>query len=280
MKVQSEIVVQEVDLLKTFNRLLFELSSLDRLNILFLLKKTPMKLSHISSKLDFTVQETSRNITRLSDAKLIIKDVDGSFHLTPYGEEVLNLLSGYSFLFENRGYFAAHKLVELPKMFRASLGVLDGCEVVNEVMVAFHNVEKMIINAEEFVWILTDQVLASTIPYLTKAIERGVKFRLLMPKEYIPSNDVRELVDNPIFEKASRSGKLENRFLETIDVFLCLSEKEVASMAFPTLKGVFDYTGFRAKNESVLEWSKTVFTYYWNKAVTQIPEQLRQVNDR
>jgi predicted transcriptional regulator len=280
MKVQSEIVVQEVDLLKTFNRLLFELSSLDRLNILFLLKKTPMKLSHISSKLDFTVQETSRNITRLSDAKLIIKDVDGSFHLTPYGEEVLNLLSGYSFLFENRGYFAAHKLVELPKMFRASLGVLDGCEVVNEVMVAFHNVEKMIINAEEFVWILTDQVLASTIPYLTKAIERGVKFRLLMPKDYIPSNDVRELVDNPIFEKASRSGKLENRFLETIDVFLCLSEKEVASMAFPTLKGVFDYTGFRAKNESVLEWSKTVFTYYWNKAVTQIPEQLRQVNDR
>ena len=262
--------------MKSYNRLLFELSSTDRLDILFLLKKTSLRLSRISSKLGFTVQETSRNITRLSKAKLIIKDVDGSFHLTPYGEEVLSLLSGYSFLFENRKYFGTHTLVELPKIFRTSLGVLDGCEFVNDVMAAFHNVEKMIGNAEEFVWILTDQVLASTIPYLTKAIERGVTFRLLMPRDYVPSCDVRELVNNPIFEKASRTGKLENRFLEKIDVFLCLSGNEVAAMAFPRLKGGFDYTGFRAKNEAVMEWSKTIFTYYWNKAITQVPEQLRQ----
>jgi predicted transcriptional regulator len=80
--------------LKTFSSLLFELSSSDRLDILSLLKRTPLKLSHISKKLDFTVQETSRNITRLSEAKLIRKDVDGAFHLTPYGEEALNLLLG------------------------------------------------------------------------------------------------------------------------------------------------------------------------------------------
>ena len=262
--------------MKSYNCLLFELSSMDRLDILFLLKKTPLRLSHISSKLDFTVQETSRNITRLSKAKLIIKDIDGSFHLTPYGEEVLNLLSGYRFLFENRKYFGSHILFELPKIFRASLGVLDGCEVVEDVMVAFHNVEKMIGNSEEFVWILTDQVLASTIPYLTKAIEKGVQFRLLMPRNYIPSNDVRELVNNPIFEKASRNRILENRFLETISIFLCLSENEVAAMAFPRSNREFDYTGFRAKNEAVMEWSKTIFTYYWNKAMTEVPEQLRQ----
>jgi predicted transcriptional regulator len=54
-----------------------------------------MKLSHVSKKLDFTVQETSRSITRLSEAKMIIKDVDGLYCLTPYGEESLNLLSGF-----------------------------------------------------------------------------------------------------------------------------------------------------------------------------------------
>jgi predicted transcriptional regulator len=75
--------------LENFNSLLFELSSHDRLDILFLLKKTQMKLSHISKKLDFTVQETSRNITRLSEAKMISKDVDGLYHLTPYGNEAL-----------------------------------------------------------------------------------------------------------------------------------------------------------------------------------------------
>lgn len=260
--------------MENFSSLLFELSSSDRLDILFLLKKTPLKLSHVSKKLDFTVQETSRNITRLSEAKMISKDIDGAFHLTPYGEEALNLLSGFKFLFENREYLTAHFLTELPERFRASLGVLERCEFVDDVMVSFHNIENMIAKAEKFVWILTNQVLASTIPYLTKAVERGTEFRLMMPKDYMPSKDVRELVSNPAFEKASRAKKLESRFLDKIDVFLCLSEKEVASLAFPSLEGRLDYIGFKGKNESVVDWSKALYAYYWEKASSQVPDQL------
>ena len=263
--------------MENFSSLLFELSSDDRLDILFLLQKTPLKLSHVSKKLDFTVQETSRNITRLSEAKLIRKDVNGLYYLTPYGEESLNLLSGFRFLFNSRDYFTTHTLDKMPEILRASLGVLNRSELVSDVMVSFHNIENMITKADEFVWILTDQVLASTIPYLIQAIERGTQFRLIMPRDYKPPADIRKLVDSPIFERASRSRKLENRFLEEIDVFLCLSEKEVAALAFPTLKGRFDYTGFKAKNTPVVEWSRTVFAYYWNKASTQVPEQLRQV---
>jgi predicted transcriptional regulator len=260
--------------LKKFSSLLFELSSIDRLDILFLLEKTPLKLSHVSNKLDFTVQETSRNITRLSEAKLIIKDVDGAFHLTPYGEEVLHLLSGYKFLFKNSGYFQTHKLDKLPEQFRAGLGILDQCEFVNDVMTSFHNVETMIAEASKFVWILTDQVLASTIPRLVQAIERGVEFRLLMPMAYAPSDDIRKLVDNPVFERASRKKKLASRFLKKIDVFLCLSEREVAALAFPNLDERLDYLGFRSPNDSVVEWSKTLYSHYWEKATSQIPEQL------
>ena len=260
--------------MKNFSSLLFELSSIDRLDILFLLQKSPMKLSHISKRLSFTVQETSRNMTRLSDAKIIIKDVDGLFHLTPYGQEALNLLSGFRFLFNNSDYLTAHTLDKVPDIFRASLGILDPCEPVRDVMVSFHNVEKMISEAKEFVWILTDQILVSTIPYLIQAVESGIQFRLMMPRDYMPSSEIRGLVDNPIFERATRAKKLENRFLERIDVFLCLSEKEVGALAFPTLKGQFDYTGFRAENESIVDWSKIIFTYYWEKASKQVPDQL------
>jgi predicted transcriptional regulator len=260
--------------LKNFSSLLFELSSTDRLDILFLLKKTPLKLSHISRKLDFTVQETSRNITRLSEAQLISKDVDGAFHLTPYGEEALNLLSGFKFLFKNREYLTTHVLTELPERFRASVGVLDGCEFINDVMVAFHNIENMIAKAEKFVWILTNQVLASTIPYLTQAVERGTQFRLMMPKDYIPSKDVRELVSNPAFKRASQAKKLESRFLDKVDAFLCLSEKEVSALAFPNLEGRLDYLGFKSKNKAVVDWSKALYVYYWEKATSQIPDQL------
>jgi predicted transcriptional regulator len=260
--------------MENFSSLLFELSSTDRLDILALLKKTPMKLSHISSKLNFTVQETSRNTSRLSEAKLIVKDVDGAFHLSSYGEETLNLLSGFKFLFKNREYLLAHTLSDFPKHFRASLGVLDSFEFVNDVMVVFHNAENMIARAEKFVWIMTNQVLASTIPYLLQEIERGGEFRLLMPNDYMPSKDVRELVTNPVFAKAARSKRLEIRFLDRVSVFLCLSEKEVAALAFPNLDGKLDYTGFRAENETAVEWSKTLYTYYWNRATSQIPSQL------
>jgi predicted transcriptional regulator len=260
--------------MENFSSLLFELSSIDRLDILMLLKKTPMKLSHISSKLDFTVQETSRQMTRLNEAKLIVKDVGGAFHLTPYGEETLNLLSGFRFLFKNREYLMTHTLSEFPKQFRASLGILDSFEFINDVMVTFHNVENMITKAEQFVWILSNQVLASTIPLLVQALDRGGEFRLLMPKDYMPSKEMRELVTHPVFAKSARTKKLEIRFLDSVDVLLCLSEKEVSALAFPNLERKLDYIGFRAKNELAVEWSKALYTFYWNKATTQIPDQL------
>jgi predicted transcriptional regulator len=260
--------------MENYSSLLFELSSIDRLDILSLLRETPLKLSHISKKLDFTVQETSRNITRLSEAKMISKDVDGAFHLTPYGAEALNLLSGYTFLFKNREYLTSHVLTALPAQFRASIGVLEDCNFVNDVMVAFHNVENMIAKAEKFVWILTNQVLASTITYLTQAVERGTEFKLLMPKDYLPSKDIRELVRNPAFKKASRNKKLENKFLDKIDVFLCLSEKEVAVLSFPNLQGKLDYIGFKSNKPVIVDWTKTLYEYYWKKATSNVPDQL------
>lgn len=260
--------------MRDFSSLLFELSSIDRLDILMLLEKSPMKLSHISSKLNFTVQETSRNTTRLSEARLIMKDVNGAFHLTPYGEETLNLLSGFKFLFKNREYFMTHSLLEFPQQFRASLGILDGFDLVDDVMVTFHNIERMIAKAEKFVWILTNQVLASTIPYLLQELERSGEFKLIMPKNYMPTHSIRELVTHPVFAKASRSKKLENKFLDKVDIFLCLSENEVAALGFSNLEGKLDYIGFSAKSELAVEWAKILYTYYWNKASGRIPDQL------
>lgn len=260
--------------MNAFCSLLFELSSVDRMDILLLLKKTPLKLSHISSKLDFTVQETSRNVARLTDAKLIAKDVDGAFHLTAYGEEALSQLSGLQFLFKNREYFATHTVKELPEQFQLSLGVLEECELAEDVMVAFRSIEEMIAKAEEHVWILTNQVLASTIPYLQAALERGAEFKLMMQQDYMPTQSIRELVSNPVFAKATRTGKLDTKFLGKVSVFVCVSEKEAATIAFPTLKGDLDYVGFKSQDKAPVEWAKTLFMHYWNRASGRTPEQL------
>lgn len=253
---------------------MFELSSVDRLDILKLLRKTPLKLSHISKRLDFTVQETSRNISRLSDAHIIAKNVDGTFSLTSYGEEAFNLLSGYKVLFKNRNYFLNHDLSKLPGHFRDCLGILEDFVLVDDVMVVFNNIENMIAKAKKFVWIVSDQILASTIPYLVEALNREVEFKLLLPKKFLPTDNMRNLVSNPVFEKASRAKQLDMRFLDDVDVFLCLSESEVSALAFLDSSNKFDYRGFKSTTDSAIEWSKTLYSYYWSISSFQIPDQL------
>jgi predicted transcriptional regulator len=265
-----------VDLMNDYNCLLFELSSVDRLDILELLRKSPLKLSHISRKLNFTVQETSRNVNRLQKSGLIAKNVDGTFSLTTYGEATFGLLSGFSFLYKNRNYFATHSTSQLPEPFRRSLGVLDDFELVDDVMIVFHNIENMIKHAKDFVWIMSDQILASTLPDLVAGLQRGMKFRLLMPKTYLPSGDVRSLVSNSAFEQASKRKIMETRYSDAFHVFLCISENEVSDLAFLTSEGKFDYRGFKTEKSFAIEWAKMLFTHYWNNASSQIPEQIAQ----
>ena len=258
--------------MEALHEFLFELASGDRLNILLLLEKEPLRLSNLSKKLNSTVQETSRNTSRLTEARLIAKETDGSFRLTAYGEETLNLLEGFSFLSKHREYFLTHTLSTLPKQFSNSLASLCGCELIDDVMVAFSNVESMIQQAEEHVWILSNQILVSTIPKLEEALERGVEFRLILPLGVTPPKDALERMLSPVFFEAIKKGKFENRFLEKIDVLICLSEKELGALAFLNIEGKMDYRGFRATDEMSFNWARALFSHYWN-ASTRRPSE-------
>jgi len=252
--------------------LFFELSNEDRLNILYELGKEPLRMSYLSNKLDFTVQETSRNLSRLSEEGLIRKDNSGFFSLTPYGEQALKLLPGFKFISSNREYFKNHKLSTIPYEFAISIASLADCDYTGDVMTAFFKIENMIKEAEEYVWILVDQILASALPLLSDAIKRGVHFRLILPHDISPSDELHELVHLHFSE--ATENVIDGRFLENIDIVLSMSEKEVAALSFPDLGGNFDYLGFNTKNEKAHTWSKKLFNYHWEKATKIIPEQL------
>ena len=215
------------------------------------------------------MQETSRNALRLVEAKLVVKEADGKFHLTPYGEETLNLIDGFDFLSKHRDYFTTHTLSAIPKEFSYNLASLKGSQLIEDVMVLFSNVERMIQNAEEYVWILSNQVLVSTVPYLQEALKRGAKFKLVLPKMVNPPKDAMERMFNPDFLEAIKAGTFERRFLETVDVQLCISEKEVAALCFLTTEGKMDYHGFRAEDELAFKWAKALYSHYWNLATRQ-----------
>jgi len=246
--------------------LLFELSNVDRLNILRELKKTPMKLSRVSERFDFTVPETARNISRLSEANLIVKDVDGLFHLTPFGEEALRLLPGFDFLSKHQKYFKTHTLSTLPPEHASNVSALADSKFINSVTETIYNTENMMREAQEFIWVIMDQILASALPIIKEAVTRGVEFRKILPRNAGIPKSILALSNDPVFEKAARAQKLESRYLDKVEVAILLSEKEVAAIAFPNLEGKFDFIGFRAESESALKWSKSLFSYYWDRA--------------
>jgi len=162
--------------------LLFELSNEERLAILTHLKQEPMKLTHLSQRLIYTPQEASRNVSRLSKAKLIERDPDGVYHLSPLGEEALKLLDGYRFLSKHSEYFSTHTLRDIPVEFTDRLGALVNAEKPSEIMSFLSTVEDMMAEAEEYVLTIADEILQSYLPLELDSIMRGVKNRTIVQR--------------------------------------------------------------------------------------------------
>jgi predicted transcriptional regulator len=251
--------------LKELGRLLFELSNEDRLRILRELEKNPMKLSRVSERFGFTVPETARNMSRLAEADLISKDSDGCFHLTPFGEQALRFLPGYEFITKHKKYLKTHTLSTLCPIYLADIGVLASSEFVDQFTFTLFNIENLIRESEEFVWVITDQIPASVLPIYMDTLKRGVECRKIMPRNASIPTAIFEMGNDPAFTTAAREQKLESRYLDEIDLVLGLSEK-VALVMFPDLEGKFDYVSFRTEDAEALNWAKSLFLYYWNKA--------------
>ncbi len=245
--------------------LLFELSNEDRLIILQELQKTPMKLSRVSERFNFTVPETARNMTRLTDAALIAKDTNGFFHLTPFGEASLRFIPSFDFISKHKKYFKTHTISTLPPEYVASIGALQKSELTNSITEALFYGEILICEATEFIWICVDQILASSLKLFADAYARGVEFKKLMPRNAVIPPSILKLANDPIFERAARAKKLESRYLDEIGAVIVMSEKE-ATISFQNLEGSFDWVPFRTRDQAAMNWVKSLYLYYWERA--------------
>lgn len=254
--------------------LFFELSNEDRLSIILKLMETPMKLTQIAKELDLSAQECSRQLSRLMDIDLVTKHSDGNFGLQPYAEHVFMIFPGFQFLTEHVDYFNKHTLTMLPEKFRGRIGELRGCQSLKELMGTFTNIERILNEAEEYFWYITDEVLIPTRHYKTglDALERGVQVRCIEPAGYFqPKGILQDTEDEQKAFVGHRSeGNLTDRTLEKVNVTMYMNEKEVAILAFPAKTGEFDYLGFTSTDEKTLEWCKDLHRYYWEKADPQI----------
>ncbi len=249
--------------MERLSELLFELSNYDRLEILFALQKEEMKLTQISKSLDLTAQETSRHLSRLSDSLLVDKKPNSDYYLTEYCRQILELLPSLHFLLKNRGYFINHSLQHLPRGFASRIGEISDCEFVDNAIKLFQIVDSLIIESKEFVWILADQALSSTLPLLIEALERGIEFRTILPKNLGPPRLPSETI--PDFSKF-RVDRMQNRHLDVVDIVVIVSEQK-GVIAFPTLEGKMDYIGYFTEDQRGIDWCKDLFLHEWDRGI-------------
>lgn len=242
------------------SKVLFELSSNRRANILFEVGKDKLKMQQIAKRLDMTVTETFRHLQRLTEAKLVEKKVDGTYAITSLGNLATGFLSGFNFVLKNGDYFLEHDISCLPYEFVNRLGELSTAEFCKEAMSGFNRVRKMVIEAEKYVWSIAEQVDSSHVQPMQEKVSKGFDFKFIMQQ------DLAKALSNAKDTEVLTGS----RYMEQIPVTLVINEKE-STVVFRRHNGVMDYMGLFGTDKKFCKWCEDLFMYYWEKAERWYP---------
>jgi predicted transcriptional regulator len=271
-------LVLQVSASEGFYDLLFEISNEYRHMILLLLQKKAMRITDIAKEMDLNNPEIRRHISRLRDVDLIQRDVQGYYHLTPYGETSLVLFQEFEFLSSNSDYFKTHSPSSIPIRFVKRIGELDECVNLANAMDFFRYTENLFKESMEHVWLLVDQFPMNSLSTIVETINRGVKLRIIEPRERVlnPDLDAMTSEETQALNRTRRTPLVEQRMLDDVDVLLFISEAQTV-LAFPTPDGRYDYNGFAATHDSALDWCRELFKHYWGNAAQRTTAPVTKV---
>jgi predicted transcriptional regulator len=248
--------------------LLFELSNEHRHWILLLLQKKAMRITDIGKEMELNNPEIRRHISRLRDVGLIQRDVEGYYHLTPYGVTSLVLFQEFEFLSLKSEYFKTHSLSRIPTHFVKRIGELSESKDIMSVIDFFRHTESLLRESNEYVWLLVDQFPLNSLSTIVEAIEHGVQFKIVEPVDMALSPDIDSMTSEEAQDliRARHTPLSVQKTLEKVNVILYISEKRCI-LAFPTSDGQYDYTGFTATDDSSLNWCRDLFHNYWDEGI-------------
>jgi predicted transcriptional regulator len=238
--------------------LLFDLSSTDRLTLLKEIERERLRLSQLAARLSATAQETSRHLIRLSQADLIGKDSDGLYFVTTYGKAMLRLMPSLDFLSRNRKYFVSHDATSLPPSFLERIGELSEYAHVEKLGGVLDHLQKVMNEAKEFVWLMTDQNLGILNLQHQRLLERMVSVRVIAP--------ILEFSSRQHYANPTTPSNMEVRFADQVRVGIAINDS-MAGVGFPDLSGKIDFScGFVGTNQGFYGWCRELFLYHWEHA--------------
>jgi len=254
-----------------FHDLLFEMSNENRYEILLILREQPKRITDLTRQMNLTTTEVRRHVTRLTEAGLIKRDIEGYYQLTPYGETSLLLFQEFEFLSSNREYFKTHDPLSIPTRFVKQVGRLRKSMVVSDAMDFIRHTQNLLKESEKQVSILVDQFPMNLLPNIVDAIDRGVQIRIIESKNQVLEPDFSKLTseETRALDRTRSTPLYERRMLEDVRLQFFLSESSCV-LCFPLNNDQFDYTGFLCEEEASLEWCNEFFDYHWDKATARV----------
>ena len=225
------------------------------MNILRQLHMKSLKMHELGENLDLTSTETFRQLQRLSKDSFIVKDPDGIYKLTSFGELVLFLLPSFEFIFKYRQHLLNHDVWKLPKEFIFRIGELNRGTLKTEMLEAIQQIGEVINHAEEYIWTMTSQVFLSHGRAVEERCREGVNFRSIHPRDMLPFE----------MEYPEIKHCMERRYLTKIAEVLVITEKE-AMLGLPLIGGKLDIIAFFGNDPSFLKWTKDLYLYYWKQS--------------
>jgi len=258
-----------------FHDLLFEMSNENRYAVLLSLREQVMRITDLTREMELTTTEVRRHVSRLADVGLIQRDVEGYYRLTPYGEISLVLFQELNFLSSHEEYFLTHTLSNIPIRFVKRIGELDASTNIANAMDFFRFTENLLKEANNYIWLLVDQFPLNSLSTIVEAIECGVQFRIIEPRDWVLSPDLDSMTseETQALSHARHTSLVEQRVLDEVNAFVYLSDMRCV-LAFPTSDGEYDYKGFTATDDSSLEWCKELYQFYWDKGEQMTPAPL------
>ncbi len=261
-----------------FYDLLFEISNEHRHMILLLLQKKAMRITDIAKEMDLNNPEIRRHISRLRDIGLIQRDVEGYYHLTPYGETSLVLFQELKFLSANRKYFLIHTPSKIPTEFVKRIGELGASANITNPMDFFRHTENLLKESKEYVWLLVDKFPMNSLSTIVETIDRDVKLRIIEPTERILNPDLYAMTseETQALSRTRHTPLVEQRMVDEVNAYLFVSDTRCI-VALPNPDGQYDFKGFTATDDSSLKWCRELFLHCWDEAEQRTIAPVTQV---
>lgn len=244
----------------------FEVASEQRLAILLELLKNDTTISTIAKKLNATVPEVFRNVSRLSKADFIKKNTDGTYSLTPRGRIICTHIGSFVFTANNKAFFNDHSFGNIPSKFLQRIGALQNTKQIKSYVKVMEKWKDIYENSEKYIL-----NIVSEIPYteditklLIEKLEKDIKIRTIFSDKTIVPKERKKIFET-VLKKFVEKGNINRKMINDVSVVLVMNEKE-AGLMFPKDNEVDISKMFYGNDPDFHEWCLDYFDYCWSKA--------------